>query len=228
MAEKRYYGQFCGLAAALDVIGERWTLLILRELLIGPVRFNEMSENLPGIGPNLLTDRLRLLAEHGLVRTEPVPGDGRGKRYLLTGLGTSLLPSILGLAKWGMQFLTEDDAVNGASRSAWGFLAVQAMIDPAEVPEVDESYEFRVDDEVFHIAVRSGKATAARGAATDPVMVVGTTAATFIRIGARMLSPFDALVAGALEIDGDPDAVQRCTRLIGLSAKPPLSRARGA
>lgn len=224
MSEKRNYGQFCGLAAALDVVGERWTLLIIRELLVGPARFSEIADNLPGIGPNLLTERLRSLTESGVIETAPVPGDGRGRRYLLTPFGAALLHPLLHLARWGMHLLTEDDAAVGTTRSSWGFLAVQAMIDPDQVPTVDESYEFRVDDEVFHLEVRNGTATAKRGAAEDPVLVATTDASTFVRIGARMLAPFDAVIAGELTINGDPRAVQRCTRLIGLSNTPTSMR----
>lgn len=219
MADKRHYGQFCGLAAALDIIGERWTLLIVRELLISPARFSQITENLPGIGPNLLTDRLKFLSERGLIESCPVPGDARGKQYRLTPLGESLRPSLLSLAKWGMKFLTEEDAAFGISRAAWGFLAVQAMIDESQLPDIDESYEFRVDGEVFHIEVARGKALARRGAAESPALIVHTDAATFIRIGAEMLTPFDAVVSAELKIDGDPKAVARCTRLIGLSGQ---------
>jgi DNA-binding HxlR family transcriptional regulator len=215
--DRRQYGQFCGLAAALDIIGERWTLLIVRELMISPARFSQISENLPGIGPNLLTDRLKFLSERGLIESCPVPGDARGKQYRLTSVGEALRPSLLMLARWGMQFLTEEDAVSGISRAAWGFLAVQAMIDESKLPEIDESYEFRVDGEVFHIAVANGRALARRGPAEDPAIVVNTAAATFVRIGAKMLTPFDAVVSAELKIDGDPKAVARCTRLIGLS-----------
>jgi len=202
-------------------VGERWTLLIIRELLISPARFSEITDNLPGIGPNLLTDRLKQLTERGLIESGPVPGDARGKQYRLTALGEALRPALLSIARWGMKFLTEEDAVHGVSRAAWGFLAVQAMIDETRLPTVEESYEFRVDDEVFHIAVRGGKALARRGPAGVPALVVTTDASTFIRIGAGILMPFDAVVGSALKIDGDPDAVQRCTRLIGLSTATP-------
>jgi DNA-binding HxlR family transcriptional regulator len=219
VTDRRHYGQFCGLAAALDIIGERWTLLIVRELLIGPARFSQIGENLPGIGPNLLTDRLKFLGERGLIESCPVPGDARGKQYRLTELGESLRPSLLSLARWGMKILTEEDAVFGISRAAWGFLAVQTMIDESNLPDVDESYEFRMDGEVFHIAVAKGQVLARRGPAETPALVVTTDAATFVRIGAETLTPFDAVVSAELKIDGDPKAIARCTRLIGLSGQ---------
>src|ERR1041384_4723525 len=117
MAGKRDYGQFCGLAAGLNIVGERWTFLIVRELMISPVRFNEMIENLPGIGPNLLSERLRTLVEHGVIEQFPVPGDARGRLYQLTELGRELRGPLLALARWGMGFLGEEDG--GAVRAEW-------------------------------------------------------------------------------------------------------------
>ncbi|TDD55527.1 transcriptional regulator [Saccharopolyspora elongata] len=217
MAGKRDYGQFCGLAAGLTVIGERWTMLILRELLIGPARFNELPPNLPGIGPNLLAERLRTLIEHGVIEQHAVPGDGRGKQYRLTERGEQLREPILALAHWGMQFLSEEDSA-GISRAEWGFLAVQAMISTSDLPDRDESYEFRVGDRVFTVEVADGQVHVRRGSGElPPAIVVGADPETFIRIGARMLSPFDAIITGGLTIDGDPDAIQRCVRMLRLS-----------
>ncbi|MEU4620101.1 winged helix-turn-helix transcriptional regulator [Actinoplanes sp. NPDC023801] len=217
MTDRRQYGQLCGLAAALDVIGERWTLLVVRELLTSPARFNEILENLPGMGPNLLSERLRTLAALGVIEQCPVPGDGRGKMYRLTPAGEMLRGPVLDLARWGLQFLTATDVQTGVSRASWGFLAVQAMIAGRQVPDVEESYEFQVDAEVFHIEVGGGKSIASRGPATDAAIVVTTDATTFVQIGSRMLSPFQAVVTGRLKIDGDPDAIVRCTDLMGLA-----------
>ncbi|MFJ4773822.1 winged helix-turn-helix transcriptional regulator [Streptomyces uncialis] len=220
MTGKRNYAQFCGLAAGLNIIGERWALLIVRELLIGPARFNEILTNLPGLGPNLLSERLRALTEHGVIEAGGVRGDGRGKQYRLTSRGEQLREPVLALARWGMPFLTEDDAVSGTTRAAWGFLAVQAMINGRPVPSVDESYEFRVAEEVFHIEVRGGSAVTHRGPAADPALVVTTDAQTFVRIGAEMRTPFEALLSGRLRIDGHADAVQRCVEFLGLLDAP--------
>ncbi|TYK51574.1 transcriptional regulator [Actinomadura decatromicini] len=218
MADKRHYRQFCGLASALDVIGERWTLLIVRELLLAPARFSEIQENLPGLGTNLLSERLRVLTEQGIIEALPVEGDGRGKQYRLTATGQHLRAPLLMLSRWGMNFLSEDDAENGAARGAWGFLAVQAMIHGRPAPSIDESYEFRVDDEVFHIRVQDEEATAHHGPANAPAIVVSTDARTFVRIGAELLSPFDAVATGRLTIEGDEAAIRRCSKFMGLTA----------
>ena len=220
MTDKRLYGQFCGLASALDVIGERWTLLIIRELLLGPVRFSELCDNLPALGPNLLSTRLQALTAQGLIESTPVPGDARGKLYRLTPSGEGLRRPVLGLARWGMRLLDDSVVDVGITRAAWGFLAVEAMVMDSPVPDVDEVYEFRVAEETFHIDVADGAAVARRGPGRDPAIVVTTDAETFIRIGAEMLSPFEAAVTGRLTIEGDLAAVERCTRLMGLSAQP--------
>ncbi|MFF5125612.1 winged helix-turn-helix transcriptional regulator [Streptomyces syringium] len=220
MKGKRNYGQFCGLAAGLDVVGERWTLLIVRELLIGPARFNEILGNLPGLGPNLLTERLRALDERGVLESAAVPGDGRGRQYRLTPRGEQLREPMLMLARWGMAFLCEADATTGVVRPAWGILAVQAMIHGRPVPAVEESYEFRVADETFHIEVADGRAVTRRGPAAEPALVATTDAETFVSIGAGTRTPFEALLSGRLRIEGDPQAVRRCVEFMGLLDAP--------
>ncbi|MFD9737219.1 winged helix-turn-helix transcriptional regulator [Umezawaea sp. NPDC059074] len=216
MSVKRDYGQFCGLAGALNVIGERWTLLVVRELLIGPTRFTELIENLPGIGPNLLTERLRALVESGVVEQQQVPGDGRARQYALTPVGEQLGPPVLALAGWGLRFLGEEDAA-GATRAKWGFLAVQAMVREDRVPDEDEVYEFRVAEQVFSIAVAGGAVTFGRGPVPSPDLAVECDPDTFVRIGARMLTPLQAIASGAVRITGSDAAAERCVRMLGLS-----------
>jgi DNA-binding HxlR family transcriptional regulator len=213
---KRDYGQFCGLAAGLNVIGERWTLLIVREMLISPVRFNELIDNLPGIGPNLLSDRLRSLTEHGVIEHVPVPGDARGKLYRLTEAGQELRAPLLQLARWGMSFLDENDS-DGVVRAEWGFLAVQAMINEDAIPDVDEVYEFRVGDHVFAVEVKDGEVVFTRGGSAGPDLIITSDPETFVRIGARLTTPFAAIATGNVKIEGDVEAIQRCTHMLGLA-----------
>ncbi|WP_062436762.1 winged helix-turn-helix transcriptional regulator [Herbidospora daliensis] len=213
---RRNYGQYCGLAAALDVIGERWTLLIVRELLLGPRRYGELLEELPGIGTNLLAERLKVLHELGVV-TRP---QTRDQGYALTDLGRELREPVLSMARWGLHFI-DAPADDVEVRAHWGFLAVQAMIDPDRATDIDESYEFRVDDVVFHIAVTDGKPVALDGPADgEPAVVARTDARTFVEIGAKRLTPFEALASGRLQLNGDTDAIVRSSVLLGLMASP--------
>ncbi|MEL6893010.1 MAG: helix-turn-helix domain-containing protein, partial [Actinomycetota bacterium] len=102
---KRSYGQYCGLAAALDLLGERWTLLVVRDLLPGPRRYQDLLDGLPGLATDLLTARLRTLESAGLVERRRLESPGRGWVYELTERGASLRPIIEGLALWGGDLL---------------------------------------------------------------------------------------------------------------------------
>ncbi|MFI6578295.1 winged helix-turn-helix transcriptional regulator [Nocardiopsis sp. NPDC050513] len=213
---RRRYNQYCGLASALDVIGERWTLLIVRELLIGPARYRDLLEALPGIGTNLLAERLKFLTEHGVVRRL---SGGNERGYALTDHGERLRAPVLQIAHWGLGHLgasTGDEEV----RPGWGFLAVQSMIDPSRVGDADECYEFRVDGTDFHIRVGDGRATAHEGRCEAPAMVAATDARTFVEIGSGNLDPIMAVVSGRLSLEGDEEAVQRAIALLGLAGAP--------
>jgi len=223
MTSKRDYGQFCGLAAGLNILGERWTLLIIRELLIDTARFSELLESLRGIGPNLLTERLRSLEKNGIVAQVPVPDDLRGRYYRLTARGEELRQPVLGLARWGMPFLHESDA-HGTVRADWGFLAVQAMVRPEHIPDRHEHYLFEVGDRNFTIEVDSGRVTYSRRRPARPDLIIATDAETFIRIGARLTSPLEALVKGTIRMDGDIEVIQRCSAMLGLGIEPTQSR----
>ncbi|WP_225850074.1 winged helix-turn-helix transcriptional regulator [Streptomyces sp. HPF1205] len=211
---RRTYGQLCGIASALDLLGERWTLLLVRELLTGPQRFGELLANLPGVGPNLLSERLQALTADGVVESEPLTDDKRGRRYRLTPLGEELRDPLLQLGRWGMARLEPDRFVE--ARAHWGLIAVEAMMRGRPVEGPAEAYEFRIDDLVFHVRVADGAATLHRGAAEAPSMVATTDSRTFVTIGGGLVTPFEAVATGRLVLEGDPDAVLRCSRLLGL------------
>jgi len=199
------------------VVGGRWSLLIVRELLLGPRRYGELLSALPGIGTNLLAERLKFLVDRGLVL--PVKSDtSRDLGYELTELGQQLREPVLALTRLGLIFLgepTDDQAV----RPHWGFLAVQAMMDPRRAGPMDEAYEFHVDDAVFHVRVQGGVPSAAQGPFDGtPAMSATTDSTTFIEIGARRLSPFEAVASGRLKLTGSPDVIRRASVLLGLVA----------
>lgn len=213
---RRNYGQYCGLAAALDLIGERWTLLIIRELLAGPCRYNEMLANLPGIGTNLLADRLKFLSETGVIRQRPREGS-KLRAYELTEQGEGLRESVLALARWGLGTLDLPEP-GDIVRPRWAALAIEAMIDPGAAGP-DEQYEFRIDDEVFHVTVLDGQVTVSHGKAdSDRALTLTTDSVTFVKIGAGLLNPLEATLTNRLAMDDNEDAVIRCARLLGLMA----------
>lgn len=212
---RRTYEQECGLAYALDVIGDRWTLLIIRELLVRPRRYNELLDALPGIGTNLLADRLHFLAEAGVI--EPRQKGQRTAGYALTELGRALHEPILGLARFGLRIGAGHPKSAGAvARPSWAALAIEAMADEGRLPDVEETYQFDVNGEIFHVTVADGKAVTRPGPAEDPTLVISTDAGTFFDLGMRRLDPLEALVSNAVEVTGAPAAVPRCLRLIGL------------
>jgi DNA-binding HxlR family transcriptional regulator len=215
--ERRSYDQHCGIAVALDVLGERWTLLIVRELLAGPRRYGQLLDALSGIGTNLLAERLKTLTELGVV--QPLDTERRRAGYPLTELGEQLREPLLGLARWGLTVMAHDPELSGTVvRSQWAILGAQALIDDSGLPDVDETHQFTIDDEVFHIAVEHGHARPGPGCVPDPTLKIGTDAKTFFALGSGQLDPIEALLSDRVRVEGDPAAVPRCLKVLGFKA----------
>ncbi|MGW5668663.1 winged helix-turn-helix transcriptional regulator [Micromonospora sp. NPDC003776] len=223
--DRRTYDQQCGLAFALDVVGERWTLLIIRELLVRPRRYRDLLEALPGIGSNLLADRLVFLTEMGIIR--PLDAERRTAGYALTELGERLRDTVLVLARFGLGILRERPGTMHGSmtRPTWAALAIEALVDSSRAT-ADESYEFDIEGEVFHVTVANGAARTVPGPDPEAVLHITTDAKTFFDLGSGAIQPVEALVSGAVTVTGPPAALPRCLYLIGLGDKP--SRERGA
>ena len=211
---KRSYNQYCAVARAMDVVGERWTLLIVRELLPGPKRFKDLLEGLPGIGTNLLAARLKDLEGYGVVCRATLPPPAASRVYELTDLGRSLEPVVMSLARWGLEFL-------GASQKeedrqpAWAMVAMKSVLEAEATAETRASYEFRVDDEVFHVRIEDGETEVRQGSAADPAMVVRSDTQTLLAVAAGRAEPAEALASGAIGIEGDREARERCMRMLG-------------
>lgn len=149
------YGQFCSLARSLDVVGDRWTLLIVRELLIGPSRYSDLLRSLPGIASNLLADRLRTLADSGVVRSEDAPPPTSAKVYSLTERGQSLRPVLVELAKWGVPYMATGKAGDN-SRGRWlGFAVLALFPDDIHFGDSVAPLRLRIDSEGDHILVEA-------------------------------------------------------------------------
>ena len=133
-SERRSYAQYCGTARALDVLGERWTLLIVRDLLPGPRRYGELASRLPGIATDILTNRLRSLEEHGLVVREEQAGVGGPVSYRLTESGAALRPVIETLADIGARWLESPTTTTARLDLGWALGAAAARLRPSEVP----------------------------------------------------------------------------------------------
>ena len=216
VVSRRTYDQYCAVARALEVVGERWTLLLVRELLTGPKRFKDLLDGLPGIGTTLLTARLKDLGGHGIVRRATLPPPAGSRVYELTDLGRSLEPVIMALSRWGLRLLgaprQEDDLQPG-----WAMVALQSTLNPPAAGGSRETYEFRVDDEVFHVRVEGVEAEIRQGPAADPDLIVGGDTETFLSVAAGRLAPAEAVDTGVIRVEGDREALARCLAMLGPS-----------
>ncbi len=213
---RRTYDQYCAVARALDVIGERWTLLVVRELLTGPKRFKDLLDGLPGIGTTLLTARLKDLEGHGIVRRATLPPPAGSKVYELTDLGRSLEEVVMALSRWGLKLLgtprQEDDL-----QPTWAMVALQSSLQPDAASGLRETYEFHVDGELFYVRVEGGEAEARQGRAADPDLIVSGDTETLLSIAAGRLAPAEAVDTGAIRIEGNREALARCLAMLGAS-----------
>ena len=210
---KRSYGQHCTVARALDVVGERWTLLLVRELMTGPKRFKDLLDGLPGIGTNLLASRLKALEGHGVVGRATLPPPAGSGVYELTGLGRSLGPVVVALSRWGAKL--EDGPQDGYERRpAWAATALLSLAGsrPSDGPR--EFYEFRIDDEPFCLRTGGGAAEVRQGPAEAPAAVVSGGSGVILSLSAGRLAAHEALETGELSIEGEPDARERCLRML--------------
>ena len=213
---KRSYNQYCAVARALDVVGERWTLLIVRELLMGPKRFKDLLEGLPGIGTNLLAARLKDLEGYGVVRRAILPPPAGSRVYELTELGRSLEAVLVALSRWGSKFLG-DPSQEEDLKPAWAIVAMRSALKPETAHEVEETYEFRVDEEVFHVRVKEGAPEVLQGPALDPDLVVKGSTQALLALAAGRLEMTEALESGRVRIEGDQATLARCVQMFGLS-----------
>jgi DNA-binding HxlR family transcriptional regulator len=204
----RSYGDQCGVARSLDVIGERWALLIVRELLLGPKRFNDLMAGLTGASPNVISQRLRELTGSGVIRPRDLGPPARVRVYELTDWGRELEAVVLHLGQWG----TRAPLPEGAG---WGqdslLLALQATADPAVV---NGRYELRIGSEVFTVDGTSGSVRVRRGTADRPDGVLTTDAETLhdVTLGKRPMA--ETVESGDLRLDGDPQAIGGLTSLL--------------
>ena len=213
---KRSYNQYCALAHSLDIVGERWTLLLVRDLLTGPKRFTDLLRGLPGIGTNLLTSRLKELEEAGILQHDTLPPPAASAVYQLTELGLGLKPAVVALSQWGLETLGSPRK-GDHFRSGWSVLAMHSVFRPDAAGGLKETYEFRIGDEVFHARVNDGNLETGQGAAWEPALVIMADPETFLAVASRQLKPMDALGRGALKIQGDPQALARASKVFGLN-----------
>lgn len=204
MAGKRTYGDPCGVARALDVIGERWALLVVRELLLGPKRFTDLRAGMPNLSPDVLSQRLRELERAGVVRRAALPPPAASQVYELTDWGRELEPVLLGLGRWGSRApFPPGDATLRVDAL---ILALKTLYDAGRADGlVGSSFELRLGAQRFDARPSDGRLEVTRGAATDPDATIATDPGTLQHI----LWHGHPLTTEALTITGDREAAVR-------------------
>lgn len=206
------YEQYCALARVTDVVGNRWTLLILRELRPGPRRFTDLVEGLPGISRKLLSERLRDLERDGIVARTELPPPAARHVYELTDDGRDLSTALIPLAAWGARRLGERRAEE-TFRPRWSAVGMAFLADRDAAKGVSETYQYVVGDAVFHFIVDDGSIELRDGRADDPAVVVTTDEETWADIAGGKVSPSSAARAGTLIVTGDRRAAKRLGKI---------------
>lgn len=204
----RSYGDQCGVARSLDIIGERWALLVVRELLLGPKRFSDLMAGLPGASPNVISQRLHDLTDDGVLRQRELPPPARVRIYELTEWGSELYPVLLHLGQWGER----TPIPQGTPPSLDSLLlALQSRTDPASVAG---RYELRVGASTIAVTATPERVTIRREQAVDPEATLTTDELTLraVCFGQRTIE--DAAGSGDLSMHGDEQAIARLTGLL--------------
>ena len=203
---KRSYRQNCAQAQAVDVVGERWTLLLIRDLLVGPRRFRDLLQSLRGIGTNLLADRLRSLESAGLIERQPT--DGAAHRYALTVSGSALEPAVLALVRWGLAHGPRNQP-GYHHQDDWDLVALKALFQPQRARDLAVTVQFESETLEGWMRIEAGIVEIGLGQASNPDLVIGGTIAE--------LFTGDAAPASLLT-SGREDDLQRYMRAFALRA----------
>lgn len=211
----RQYDDPCGIARALNLIGERWALLVVRELLFGPKRFTDLRAGLPTASQNVLSHRLRELEKSGIVsRRKTGP-----RMYELTRRGYGLRPVVIELAKWGCHMPTASSADLSVAALIFAMLTT---FSPTHAGDLRATYRLRVDEDDFRASVADGQVDIAHGTVENPDAVIETDRVTLRNLvfaGARLA---DASNAGTVLVQGDE---QLAARFLSVFPRPAVSTA---
>jgi DNA-binding HxlR family transcriptional regulator/putative sterol carrier protein len=203
---KRSYGQYCAVAKALDVVGSRWTLLIIRELIGGPRRFRDLMDGLPGIGTNLLSDRLRELQEADVIVKRTLPPPAGSSVYELTERGRALEPAAMELARWGVELL-DRPSPGEEFRVHWFMIAGGTAFRPEAARGAELTCELRTNGDVAHFLIEDGTLRIFQGPAIDADISLRGEPGDLIDLFTGAVVPTKAVSAGRIELDGEPDTL---------------------
>lgn len=211
MADRRTYGDSCGIARALDLVGERWSLLVVRELVLGPKRFTDLRAGLIGCSPDMLAQRLRDLEHAGVVQRRTLPPPLGARVYELTEWGRELEPVLLTLGRWGSRSsLATEPPVLGVDALA---VALKTMFDPARAGAGETTYQLRLADQEFVVQIAGGSLDLWRGHTDVPAATLETDPSTLAALLWHGHPEDEAVAAGSLRIEGSRRAASRFLRM---------------
>ncbi len=194
------HAHYCPVARTLDVVGDRWSLLILRELLFGDRRFSDLRLNLPGISPTLLTERLKVLARHGLVSTRELPPPAARTVYTATQRTRAVVPILQAMARFGMDLLPPARSSTRIRPAVAAYGAVTPWYDAEAAGDLDEVYRLVIDGEEFSLTSVRGGSRRAQGREPDVVLTAPAQVILAARQGETTLG--DAISRGAVKVAG--------------------------
>jgi DNA-binding HxlR family transcriptional regulator/putative sterol carrier protein len=211
MSTMRTYGDGCAIAHGLDLVGERWALLVVRELILGPKRYTDLRRGLPNASPNVLSERLRELERAGVVRRRKLPPPAGSRVYELTDWGRELEEIVMSLGHWAARSPTPPSNAPIGVDSI--ILALRARFDSGAAHGLRAGYELRLGEDRFRIEVAGDEIEVARGGADQADATIDTDADTLNAVLWEGRPLADAQRSGRMTIDGDKTAVERFVRL---------------
>jgi DNA-binding HxlR family transcriptional regulator len=216
LMSKRTYDQYCALAKALDVVGERWTLLIVRELFAGPQRFSDLLQTLPGIGNGLLATRLHEMQATGLIEITELPPPAASRVYQLTRRGRQLDEAVTALGRWGNDLLASPASDPEQHQHPLWLLQSLATRTrhSSELSRLD--VDVLLDEQQHHVRIRSGRAIAGRGPHPQPQARITTSSETLYALSKRQMQIEDAIKEGHVEIQGNQKAARHVLQVLAV------------
>ncbi len=217
---ERSYDQYCGLAGALDLLGERWTLLIVRELMSGPKRYTDLADHLPGIGTSLLARRLTKLERGGVIERRLLPPPAASTVYELAPAGHELGVALGPVIAWGLRHTVPESPGSRLVSATWSALPFTHPADPGMLAGIEATYELRVGDSSALVRVHDGHSEVLPEGSATPDAVISMDAATMAALGAGRRTISEAVADGAITIEGDLNAAAELTAAFEGGAVP--------
>jgi DNA-binding HxlR family transcriptional regulator len=204
----KHYDQYCPIAHAVGMLGERWTLLVVRELIYGPKRYTDLVDGLPGIGTNVLAKRLRDLEDAGVVQRRKLAPPAACTVYELTEYGQQLDEVVYALARWGVRTLGPPGPKDELE-AEWGIHALPALFDAEAARGLTESYVLRVGDDAFTARLEEGELSTSMGDAEGADLRFEVDMDSFFALASGDLPPAEAVEQGLLTLEGDLASLER-------------------